>query len=126
MKKIILFLVLAIAAFLPTVHANDNRIDNPAVRRSGYIPAPFDYVLPQAWSTYVISYPDWSWSTGHPSPYSTYYYWVNRRCQVMNLVTISGQLYATINFVGTTYTVLWPVNYVSPYGGVDDYLIKTT
>lgn len=110
MKKIILLILLVIGSV--TLKAN-------------YIPAPLDYVLPQSFQYFPPTpYVDWNAGTGYTCPYCNYLYWVNKRCQVLYTVTIEGQLYAQVKYVGTNNSTLWPVNYVTMFG-TNDYLIKT-
>lgn len=113
-----ILLIFAIVIFAITVDAHK-------LAKRSYVPQPFDYVLPKSWSNTVIPYPDQAQGTGYPAPYASYLSWVNRRCQVLNLTTINGQLYANLQHPLTGYIVLWPVNYVSPFGQVQDYLVKT-
>lgn len=99
-----------------------------SICKAQYVPAPFDYVLPQQWSFSPIDNITWSAPTGLPNPYATNFSIVNKRCRVQSMpFTLNGtaQLYVNLTIVGTSYTIMWPVNYVSPFGQVQDFLIKT-
>lgn len=104
------------SAFNPVKHA--------AFR--SYMPAVGDYVKPKSWSAYPFTYAVWSDPTGNPSPYARWLDWVNKRCLVTALWQVGSQWYVELNIPGTSYTVQWPVNYVTVTPPVTtDLLIQT-
>lgn len=95
-------------------------------RPLSYIPQAFDYVTPNQWDNFAVPFPVWTDPTGLPAPYTKYISIVNKRCMVLqNPFTIAGgsQLYVNLQIVATGDIVMWPVNYVSPFGQTQDYLV---
>lgn len=94
---------------------------------ASYVPVAFDYVKPALWDNFAVPYPVIANGTGYATPYDTYLKVSRLRCQVLqNPFTLNGQpqLYVNLLIVGTSNIVLWPVNYVSPFGSSIDYLVK--
>lgn len=93
--------------------------------KAQYIPQILDYVKPKSWSQYQFTYATWNDPTGNPSPYNSYFGWVNKRCLVTSVWMQNGQWYAMLNIPSTDYFVTWPVNYVTTIpANTTDLLIK--